>query len=99
MTPEGLGLPQAQLIVQEMHAESERYAKEHVFFLVAAGVAAEVIAHKAHQLHGHKDTIVDIGSSLDHFAGVMSRDYSPKAKDTLCSEAEHRCFAKEGVCT
>lgn len=55
---------------------SQKWPNDNVVFLWAGGPAAKVLMYNLHGRIGQKDTLIDVGSSLDGFAGVHSRDYN-----------------------
>lgn len=53
-----------------------QYSDQSVLFVVAGAAVGKIIAHEAFKKLQHKDVFVDVGSSLDAYAGVRSRDYN-----------------------
>jgi len=83
-----------QEIAEKMIAASRD--NEPLLFLVAAGWAKLLITDIVYKQIGSKDTIIDIGSSVDPYANVMSRDYSPEARKSICQDTP--CFTVPGTC-
>lgn len=75
--------------------ESAKHPSKTVVFLVAGGVSAEVLLYRTFMTLGQKDTFIDVGASLDQFAGVASRDYNQDFKKGCSQYPEY--FA-DGVC-
>jgi len=63
-------------ILSGIRRESQRHPNQNVVFLVAAGVAARPILFRTYSEFGQKDTFIDVGSSLDGYAGKATRDYN-----------------------
>eukprot|EP00746_Dinoflagellata_sp_MGD_P013090 gnl/MRDRNA2_/MRDRNA2_128160_c0_seq1.p1 gnl/MRDRNA2_/MRDRNA2_128160_c0~~gnl/MRDRNA2_/MRDRNA2_128160_c0_seq1.p1 ORF type:complete len:398 (-),score=56.35 gnl/MRDRNA2_/MRDRNA2_128160_c0_seq1:63-1256(-) len=60
--------------------------KQSVTFLIAAGMAAKILIMRMAAKLGHKDSFLDIGSTFDVFAGVITRPYQRNIK-TLFNSA------------
>lgn len=56
-------------VYKEMLEQSNKHANDNVVFLVAGGLPSKLLMFKAYRSMGHKDTIIDVGSSLDIFGG------------------------------
>jgi hypothetical protein len=84
-------MSRANEILEEMLKASQRWPVDNVVFLVAVHIVGRTIGEQAYQKIGRKDTIIDIGSSLDPLAGVLSRDYHSKARAGVCKALP--CFA------
>jgi hypothetical protein len=52
------------------------YSDESVLFVVAGAAIGKIVAYQAFKKLQHKDIFVDVGASLDAYAGVRSRDYN-----------------------
>lgn len=82
--------------IAEAMISASKASEKPVYFLVAAGWAKLLFTHIVYPQIGSKDTIIDIGSSCDPYANVMSRDYSQEARKRICKE--NPCFTKSGTC-
>lgn len=82
-------------ITSRIKQESQRRPSENVVFLVAGGIAARSIMYHAFLMLGQKDTFIDVGASLDGFAGVVSRDYNVNISSYCTSYPE---YCAKGVC-
>ncbi|CAJ1388216.1 unnamed protein product [Effrenium voratum] len=69
-------------LVTKMKAESAKWPKENVVFLISGGFGGRLAVLRAFKELGQKDSFIDTGASLDGFAGVASRDFNDKAR--LC---------------
>eukprot|EP00927_Polykrikos_kofoidii_P042209 TRINITY_DN36069_c0_g1_i1.p1 TRINITY_DN36069_c0_g1~~TRINITY_DN36069_c0_g1_i1.p1 ORF type:complete len:359 (-),score=30.84 TRINITY_DN36069_c0_g1_i1:26-1102(-) len=58
-----------------MRTASQRYPTQNVVFLMTCGAAAKHILYRAYLELGRKDSFIDVGTSLDAFAGKNTRDY------------------------
>jgi hypothetical protein len=85
-----------QQIADQMLQVSAARPEEHLYFLIAVGWGKLPIMHKVYEHVKSKDTVIDIGSSFDAYANVLSRDYSRKHKARICKETP--CFALPGTC-
>merc|ERR1719487_1854249 len=56
-------------VIAQMREASEAYPKENVVFLFAGGLSYKSLIYRAYRNFGHKDTIIDVGDSLDYFTG------------------------------
>lgn len=63
-------------IAKEVLNVSAQHPGESVVFIVAGGVAGRTLIYRLHKTIGSKDSLIDVGASLDGFAGVGSRDYN-----------------------
>lgn len=59
--------------------------KQAVTFLVAGGMGAKVLIMRMASQLGHKDSFLDIGSTFDVFAGVVTRPYQKTIKAIFSS--------------
>jgi hypothetical protein len=63
------------------------YRDKSVLFVVAGAAVGKMVAYEAFKKLKHKDVFVDVGASLDAYAGVRSRDYNKDLK-RFCREAK-----------
>jgi hypothetical protein len=63
------------------------YSDESVLFVVAGAAVGKIVAYEAFKKLQHKDVFVDVGSSLDAYAGVRSRDYN-RDLGKFCQESK-----------
>lgn len=90
------GCDEVDPLVQKMTEISKtEYPTESVFFAIAGGGVGKIAAYKAFQKLQDKDIIVDVGSSLDGYAGKGSRDYN-KDIPALCEK--HKEWMAYDVC-
>lgn len=82
-------------IQKEIKAASRAHPLKHVTFICAGGPAMKVILYRLFPEIGHKDTMLEVGSSLDGFAGVASRDYNSDT-GTYCKQ--YAGWMPSGVC-
>merc|ERR1740121_451310 len=74
-------------IVQQMADVSRKHSGEKLLFVLAGGPYGKIIGYQAFQRLYTKDTIVEVGASLDGFAGRRSRDYNSNLKK-FCEESK-----------
>lgn len=82
-------------IISSIKRESQRRPSDTVVFLLAGGIAARTILFKTFLQLGQKDSFIDVGSSLDGFAGMASRDYN-KNMSRVCNDFPE--YVADGVC-
>jgi hypothetical protein len=63
------------------------YPNESVVFVVAGAAIGKIVAYQAFKKLQHKDIFVDVGASLDAYAGVRSRDFN-KDLTKFCRESK-----------
>jgi len=68
------------LVSKMTEISQTQYPTQSVFFVVAGGGIGKIVGYKAFQKLQDKDSIVDVGSSLDGYAGKASRDYNRDIK-------------------
>lgn len=71
-------------LLGEVLKASQKWPKDNVVFIFAVSIAGRTIAEKAYQTIGQKDTVIDVGASLDFLAGKFTRDYHAKAHADTC---------------
>lgn len=73
-------------IEAEMRKTSQAHPDEKIVFLIAAGLTTNLLVNDLFDDVGQKDVMLDVGSSLDLFAGVQSRAYNsgPQALEVFC---------------
>merc|ERR1719478_969531 len=80
---------------------SKAHPSDNVVFLVSGGLPAKALIYKAYHTLGHKDTIIDVGTSLDIFAGKgdrlwnqdigkICRDYAQWVEGGVCVKHAQR---------
>eukprot|EP00929_Paragymnodinium_shiwhaense_P121040 TRINITY_DN9315_c0_g1_i2.p1 TRINITY_DN9315_c0_g1~~TRINITY_DN9315_c0_g1_i2.p1 ORF type:complete len:319 (-),score=52.60 TRINITY_DN9315_c0_g1_i2:417-1373(-) len=79
---------------QSIRNASAYHPRENVIFLVTCGTPGKLIMYRAFEQLGHKDSFLDIGTSLEPFSGTASRDYHNVAG--LCTSYPDWMVA--GVC-
>jgi len=82
-------------IAKEVLNISAQHPGESVVFIVAGGVAARTLIYRLHKSIGHKDSLIDVGASLDGFAGVGSRDYN-RDLQRFCKDYPE--YVAQGTC-
>lgn len=65
-----------RLVPQLVDYSKSTFPNDSVLFLVAGCSVGKMIAYEAFKSLMHKDAFVDVGASLDAFAGRSSRDYN-----------------------
>mmetsp|Transcript_533 Transcript_533/g.1334 ORF Transcript_533/g.1334 Transcript_533/m.1334 type:complete len:161 (-) Transcript_533:32-514(-) len=75
-------------IVAQALTLSASHPDDNVVFLLAAGIVGRVMGYQLWRKIGKKDTIIDVGSSLDALVGERSRDYIQSARET-CKKFRH----------
>jgi len=83
------------VITAGIRHESSRHAGETVVFLVAGGIATRTMLYQMFLELGQTSTFIDVGASLDGFAGVVSRDYN-KNTSTICQQYPE--YVVSGMC-
>lgn len=70
-------------IVRQVQAAAKRSASRRLFILIAMGLASKPLVRRVFLgLHG-RHTVMDVGSSLDIFCGVASRDYNSEERRSV----------------
>lgn len=85
-------------VVAAMRDFSKHHPGVNVVFLVAGGVGTGPVVYPLFREEGNKDSFIDVGSSLDGFAGIASRDYNSKDgfRKKLCGDYPE--YVAPGVC-
>jgi len=93
-------------VYDKILSASHAHPNDNVVFLVAGGIPAKLLMYKAYRTIGHKDTIIDLGASLDIFTGngqqewnqdtgKICRDYPHYVEGKVCVEASRRHMQME----
>lgn len=82
-------------IIASIERESKHHSTDTVVFLVAGGIATRTMLYQTYLVLGQKDTFIDVGASLDGFAGTVSRDYNRNIS-TYCRDYPE--YTANGVC-
>jgi len=81
-------------LVNRMKEYSAKWKNDNVLFLVSGGVPGRVAMYRCWVLLGQKDTFIDVGDSLDGFAGFELGDFNHTQK--LCGTLPQ--FMAPGLC-
>jgi len=81
-------------LVNHMKEYSAKWQDDNVVFLVSGGVPGRVAMYRCWALLGQKDTFIDVGDSLDGFAGFELGDFNHTQK--LCGTLPQ--FMAPGLC-
>jgi len=76
-----------RLVPQLVSYSKSKYPDDSVLFVVAGGAIGKMIAYKAFHSLNDKDVFVDVGATLDGYAGVPSRDYNIDSRK-FCKESK-----------
>jgi hypothetical protein len=82
-------------ILSAIKGQSKRHQSDTVVFLVAGGIATRTMLYQTFLSLGQKDTFIDVGASLDGFAGIASRDYNSNIS-AIC--ADYPEYVADGLC-
>lgn len=74
-------------LVPKLVKFSEKFPDDSVLFIVAGGSVGKMIAYRAFESLRDKDMFVDVGASLDAYAGKTSRDYNHDLRK-FCKESK-----------
>lgn len=94
VVPHGNAWEHRNELSRQVMEASKHHRDKNVVFLMAAGVATRPIAYALYKELGQKDSFIDVGASLDTYAGVLSRDFS--SLTALCRDYPE--YAAPGVC-
>ena len=95
------------ILLTEMKRVSQKYPSQGVLYPIIAGSVTKVAITKAFQSSwGSKNTYIDVGSALDGYAGIASKDfiniprYCKSIQNYVTDEKDHklRSWMKSGVC-
>eukprot|EP00930_Biecheleria_cincta_P082505 TRINITY_DN72227_c0_g1_i1.p1 TRINITY_DN72227_c0_g1~~TRINITY_DN72227_c0_g1_i1.p1 ORF type:complete len:327 (+),score=41.38 TRINITY_DN72227_c0_g1_i1:231-1211(+) len=65
-----------RLAPEVIRYSNENFPKQTVLIVIAASAVGKITAYQAFKELWHKDIVIEVGASLDAFAGVADRDYN-----------------------
>eukprot|EP00928_Gymnodinium_smaydae_P031793 TRINITY_DN23221_c0_g2_i1.p1 TRINITY_DN23221_c0_g2~~TRINITY_DN23221_c0_g2_i1.p1 ORF type:complete len:372 (+),score=21.43 TRINITY_DN23221_c0_g2_i1:163-1278(+) len=65
-----------RLVPQMIEISRKRFPEQSVVFAIAGAAIGKLAAYKAYKTLGDKDIFIDVGASLDAYAGMRDRDYN-----------------------